>query len=64
MKKVYIVATPSGRSVISVKDDPRKSLNKTKAMSNEERKRKQKMFKVKLKVKILSISNKIYNQHY
>lgn len=64
MKKVYIIVTPSGRSVISIRDDPRKAFNKNKKEANSELKYYQKRFKVKLKVKQLMISDKIYNQHY
>jgi len=64
MKKVYIIATPSGRSIVSIKDDPRKAFYKTKKKATSNLKEYQKNFKVKLKIKELIISNKIYNQHY
>lgn len=64
MKEVYIVTTPSGRSVISIRDDPRKAFNKTKKDANEELRFQQKHFNVKLKIKKIRISDKVYNQHF
>lgn len=64
MKQVYIIATPSGRSIISIKDDPRKAFHKTVLKARREMRNIQKNYKVKLKVKILMIPNKTYNQHY
>lgn len=55
MVKAYIVATPSGRSVISIRNDPRKALSRTKTEANKERVRLQKYFKVKLRVKQISV---------
>lgn len=64
MKKIYIIATPSGRSIISIRDDPRKAFFKTMKDAKAEIKTPQKYFKVKLKVKSLRISDKVYNQHF
>jgi|AntAceMinimDraft_18_1070375.scaffolds.fasta_scaffold27862_4 hypothetical protein len=64
MKKAYIVATPSGRSVISVSRDPRKALSKSKEEAEDDLKREQKNYKAKLKVKKVMVSNKIYNQNF
>jgi hypothetical protein len=47
MKNVYIVATPSGRSTISIRDDPRKAFSKTKKDSLSDKKRTNNSKKIK-----------------
>lgn len=64
MKKVYIVVTPSGRSIVSIRDDPRKAFFKNMKQAMADIKISKNRFKVKLRVKALMISNKVYNQHF
>lgn len=64
MKKVYLVVTPSGRSIISIRDDPRKAYHKNMKQAMQEMRTSQKRFKVKLKIKSITVPNKVYNMHF
>ena len=60
--KVYTIVTPSGRSTISIKEDPVKALYKTKTQALKWKKIRQVHFNVKLRVKAVRISKKLYKE--
>jgi hypothetical protein len=64
MKKVYIIATPSGRSIISMRNNPRKAFHKSKISAMERLKSLQKSFKVRLKIQSLMLPVKAYPKHF
>ncbi len=55
-KTAFIVSTPSGRSIISRREDPNKALHKTKNSALRRLKQSQKFFDVKLKVMKVKVS--------
>ena len=57
-KTAFIVSTPSGRSIISRKEDPNKALHNTKKSALETLKQTQKMFNVKLNVRKIVVSKR------
>lgn len=57
-KTAFIVATPSGRSIISRREDPNKALHKTKSSANDRLKQVQPRFNTKLKIKKVVVSKR------
>ena len=57
-KTAFIVSTPSGRSIISRREDPNKALHNTKKSALERLKQTQKRFKVKLNIRKVVVSKR------